>query len=79
MHDTKTRQQKEKETYSIPIRIINMSLLQSLTEFFLEVLRDLIITINGRVVPFITLAASLINTFIQTGDDFGSDTAPCRS
>lgn len=67
-----------KETYPIPIGIINMSLLQSTTEFFLEVLRDLIITINGRVVPFITLAAFLINTFVQTGDDFGGDAAPCR-
>lgn len=77
----KTRQdktRKEKETYTIPIRIINMSLLHSPTDHFLERPRDLIIAINGRVVPFLTLAAFLIDAFLQTGDDFGGDAAPCR-
>lgn len=62
--------------YPLPVVIINMSPLQSTTDFILIFVRDLVVAVNSRVIFLVSLAGIFLDRGVEVGDKFGSDATP---
>lgn len=64
--------------YPLPIFIVNVALLQGMANLLLEFLRDLLISINGRVILFVTVttATFFFHGVVDVGNQLWCDASP---